>query len=559
MALKNLLHKKYIVPLLFFIAFLAIGLSLVEDYGISWDEEWQHTNAEVSAQYINEWYYPFSEEKVSKYELCEYWNRHHGVLFTLSTYFLEWKLEYNLKDDFRKIYKLRHDLVFLLFWLSLVVFYHIGRLRFKDWRWALAGSLCLILSPRIFGHAFFNPKDIVVLAFYVFSTFSLLGILYFKKWYWAILHGVFCAMLISSRIAGIIVPALTLLFILADLMNERFKFKFLWRYLLILILYLPIVYYLTIAFWPLMWVDPHIQFLDVFEAMSEYTWDGKVLFQGQFFPAGTIPWYYVPFWIAITTPVLYLVFGVLGILFIIWQTFKGLAKLRLFSSKENRTDLLLLALFLGPPLAVIYKEAVVYDGWRHLYFIYPSFLLMALIGFRQMHQWLLARKYNRIWNFSRQGVLGLAVISLLYTTWFMVRYHPHQNVYFSEFMQDHDQLAHYELDYWGTSYKQGFEALAKIDQRDVIRVAFGSYPAELNWQYLRPHIKPRFILVKNYEEADYFLSNYRHWEKGIALYQKREGIYAGEEVYHICVGNTKIFGIYRVKRSSELDSEEGFE
>ena len=545
MFFRKVLQQKYVIPILFFAFFLALGLSVVKDYGISWDEEWQHTNAEVSAKYINE-QFPFTDKKITDWNLESYWNRHHGVFFTLSVYFLEQALGYNVKDDFRKIYKLRHDLVFLLFWLSCLVTFFIGKWRFKDWRWALTGSLLLVLSPRILGHVFFNPKDIVVLAFYVFSTFSLLGILYHKKWYWAVFHALFCAMLISSRIAGIIVPALTLLFIVADLINERFKRKLIMQYAIILLLYLPLVYYLTIAFWPLLWEEPHVQFLDVFAAMAEYGWEGKVLLQGQFYSGGTIPWYYLPLWMAITTPVLYLVFGILGVLLILMQTIKGLTTWRLFASDENRTDLLLLALFFGPPLAVLYKDAVVYDGWRHLYFIYPAFLLIGLAGFRQIYFWLSTRKYNRVWRFSRQGLVIFVGISIAYTTWVIIRYHPHQHVYFSEFMQGRNQLGQYELDYWGTSYKQGFEALAKMDQRDVIKVAYGSYPAELNWRYLRPHIKPRFVLVKNYEEADYFISNFRHWEHGLGQYRDRKGPYAGEEVYRIMVGKTKVLGIYKM-------------
>lgn len=546
MAFRKFRQKKHLVPVLFFAAFLVLGLVIVGDYGISWDEEWQHTNAEVSAKYVNEWF-PFTDEKITDWNLESYWNRHHGVLFTLSVYFLERGLGYDLENNYREIHLLRHTLVFLLFWLACIFVYKIGRLRFEDWRWALAGSLLLILSPRIFGHAFFNPKDIVVLAFYVFSTYTLLRILEDKKWYWGILHALTCALLISSRIAGIIVPALTLLFVIADLINEGFSRKLIRQYGVILVLFLPFLFGFTVGFWPLLWEQPLVAFAEVFEAMSAYAWEGKVLLHGQFFPADSIPLYYIPLWMSITTPVLYTFFGMMALLLVLWQTLKSLANFRLFRSDNHRADLLLMALFLGPPLAVIYKEAVVYDGWRHLYFVYPSFLLLALAGFRQLYGWLDARKYSRVWNGIKKGILVLAGISLLYTFWFMIRFHPHQNVYFAEFMQTRDQLGHYELDYWGLSYKQGFEALARLDARDTIRVAYASYPAELNWRYLPEELKKRFVLVKEVEAADYYLSNYRHWSYGMDQYQQRKGAYAGEEVFGICVGGTKVIGGYRVE------------
>ena len=537
---------EHIIPILFFAALLVLGLSLVSDYGISWDEEWQHTNAEVSAQYVNEWF-PFTEEKISDLELKSYWNRHHGVFFTLSAYFLERAMGYDLEMDYAKIHLLRHRLVFLLFWLACIFQFKIGKLCFRDWKWALAGTLLLVLSPRIFGHAFFNPKDIVVLAFYVFSTYTYLGILHFKKWHWGLFHAFTCALLISSRIAGIIVPALTLLFLVADLIDKRFERKLLGQYGLILLVFLPFLFGFTVGFWPLLWKQPLVAFAEVFEAMSAYPWEGKVLLHGQFFPAESIPWYYVPRWIAVTTPVLYLIFGVLGGVFILLRTFKGLRKFNFFYDDQQKVYLLFLGLFLGPPLAVIYKGSVVYDGWRHLYFVYPSFLMMALIGFKQLYQWLSSRKYNQVWNYVRKGLIVLVSASFLYTIWFMVRYHPHQNVYFSEWKQSQSQWGNYELDYWGLSYKQGFEALAALDNRDTIHVAYNSYPAQQNWRYLAPEIKNRFVLVEKIEEADYFLSNFRHWEHGLNQYREKKGPYTGKEVYQIYVGKTKVFGIYRMK------------
>ena len=43
-----------------------------------------------------------------------------------------------------------------------------------------------------------------------------------------------------------------------------------------------------------------------------------------------------------------------------------------------------LAIFFTPLFAVIFLHSVVYDSWRHLYFIYPSFLLIALYGFQKI-------------------------------------------------------------------------------------------------------------------------------------------------------------------------------
>ena len=51
-----------------------------------------------------------------------------------------------------------------------------------------------------------------------------------------------------------------------------------------------------------------------------------------------------------------------------------------YSFYNEKIDLFILAFFLGPLLAAIIFESTLYNGWRHLYFIYPSFLMMSMLG-----------------------------------------------------------------------------------------------------------------------------------------------------------------------------------
>ena len=43
-------------------------------------------------------------------------------------------------------------------------------------------------------------------------------------------------------------------------------------------------------------------------------------------------------------------------------------------------DLLHLFIFFIPIFSIIILHSTLYDGWRHLYFIYPSFLMVSLSG-----------------------------------------------------------------------------------------------------------------------------------------------------------------------------------
>ena len=150
-------------------------------------------------------------------------------------------------------------------------------------------------------------------------------------------------------------------------------------------------------------------------------------------------------------------------------------------------------------------------------------------------------------NGRKQLLTAITAIGLASPAIFILRNHPNQNVYFNELLWG-DQLGRYDLDYWGLSYRQGFEELLRIDQREKIKVAINAYPGELNWEFLRPHEKPRFELLdkSQADQADYFISAFRHWESGFRNYQQKAGPYAGEEVYSVKLGATKILVVYRI-------------
>ena len=92
------------------------------------------------------------------------------------------------------------------------------------------------------------------------------------------------------------------------------------------------------------------------------------------------------------------------------------------------------------------------------------------------------------------------------------------------------------------------EALVEIDTRDTIRLAYSSFPATLNYEYLHPEIRRRILLVEKPEEADYYISTYRHWEQGIQQAKERKALYAGERVHEIVINGTRILGVYKLDK-----------
>jgi hypothetical protein len=528
-------------PVLFFAAYLGLGLALYGDYGMSWDEALQRQHGFVSAEYVNQ-QFQISDKQYDWRQLHEYMYRYHGVWFTLPMAWLEeaWDL-----TSFRQQFRMRHLAVFLLYWGAGIVFFRILLRRIANWRWALLGAAFWVLSPRFFAHSFFNPKDLPFLSLFVISTWTL-----FRLWLrpgigTALLHALACGMLIGMRIIGMLMPVMTVFLFAADVIVGKSGTRPLWwKRIIGLGVFGPMVYWATVVFWPFLWPDPPLQFLEAFEIMSQYGWGGKVLFQGQFYAGPEIPGVYIPVWIGISTPLLYLLLSITGVLSLLPRAWHHLRQgsIGIWATAADRKDWANVGLVLAPVLAIIVLESVVYDGWRHLFFVYPSLLYLAVLGTKVVWEWALKRTWWR-----RGFIAGLSLQGAYLLIW-MVMNHPHQNVFFNALVWG-NQLGQYDLDYWGNSYKQGFEALAILDDAPVIKVTCQSYPATLNYEYLHPELRARFELTDDPAQADYFLSDYRVWRSELDQALNREGLYSGEEVHAIYAGSTKILGIYRLRKN----------
>jgi hypothetical protein len=548
---KELAVVKYI-PVLFFLAYLGLGIAIYGDYGMSWDEGLQREHGNVSARYIHKWvdytrfWDGYQENTFTDNELYNYPHRYYGVWFSTPMAWLEKGLRL---QTYRQYFMMRHLSTFLLYWLGAVLFYFLLLGRFKHWAWALLGSGLMMLSPRLFAHSFYNPKDIPLLFLYLLSIWSL-----FRFWLKpglsnALLHGLSCGMLIGMRVVGLIMPLMTLFLIGLDVvLNRRWQSPWLKKYFFGLLAYLPATAFFTVFFWPFLWEAPLQNLAESFRVMSQYGWGGKVLFMGKMIDATEMPWYYIPYWIGISTPILYLCLAVLAVLLLLPGLWHNISKPRqkgIWADDGQRKDWAMAGLLVAPLLAVIVKESVVYDGWRHLFFVYPCLLYLTVLGAYKCREWIAKRKMP-MRQYLNIAALSVLLLSMAHTAWWMYHNHPHQNVYFNS-LRTGNLFGQYDLDYWGNSYKQGMEALAGLDDSSTIKIAYQSYPATLNYDFLPPHLHNRFVLVENWEEADYYLCNYRMWLEEIWQVRQKMGPFAGEKVYEMKVGQTPIFGIYKLK------------
>ena len=477
----------YLPGIVLFITALLIALATYQDYGIAWDEPAQRYTAQLSYKYAFE----------GNDEIFKVANDYHGPAFEIVLLYIENKLHIT---DSRDIYLMRHLASHIFFLIALLCGYVLFYRLFNSRVIACLGFIMLLLMPRIYAHSFFNSKDVPFLGMTII-IFTLSEAAFRKnKAALFIALGVACGYTTAIRTLGTMFAAFTLFFLLIDTIVAAKRRKGMLKQVINAVIFVAGYCGALYASWPYLWRTPVHNFIEGYKAMIHYSWEGEVFFKGQLIPGNMLPAGYFPTWFALTTPVLWLIAGIAGLLVIIAYiirrpfTFTG--------NTRERNFLFYLLCFTVPIISVIAFRAVIYDDWRHLYFVYPAFVLLAL--------YVVSKVASSRFAPLVIGACALQVIVLCCT---MVKMHPFQQVYFSEFASYKEEYLHnnYELEYWGCSFKQALDTLIAKEPWATIKVSSnraGGFPMENNILMLQERDRKR-IVITPIESSDYMITNFR--------------------------------------------------
>lgn len=498
-----------IVVFVFFLLFLLLGLITFRDYGVGWDER---NNRKYGTIILNHF---LGENQDAKYykKTKGYWNptngrfaKTHGPVFEVALVATERILKL---DTDREVYFLRHIGTFLIFFVGVLLFYKLSRKIFDNRNTALAGSLFFILSPRIFAHSFSNSMDIAFMSMFVASMYTMVRYLEVKNMSWAILHAATCAVMIDIRIAGVLIPVMTLVFSLLDMTSLNTAPKRNRKAAVSLSVYLTVLLPLVVLLWPVLWGDPVNNFISAFTTSARDPWGGWEIYFGQKVSGREVPWHYTPVWMLITTPPLYTILFVIGFLSLL----KPMKSFKTFYT-ERKTRILAFLCVLLPFAAVALFNSTLFNGWRHLYFVYPGFLIISLGGLVFTLNFIEDRFRDRARKVAKGVFSGIVMLSLVFTASFMITSHPHQIAYFNMFAGGLKKASkNFQMGYWGTEYKEGLEYILENDTSKQITIYLSELPVTLspvraNARLLKLSERRRLKFVKEAEKADYFLTNY---------------------------------------------------
>ena len=535
-----------------FLVMLAVGLCVVDDYGISVDEPIQRQHGVISYNAVNERLFgrtPKAFEQIAQeMPLDSYEHKYYGVAMQLPLVFAE-DVHYHFSGDempSRTIYLMRHLYTFLVYYFALICFYFLLKHLFCN-RWlAITGVLLVFLFGRFFAQSFYNIKDML------FASLMMIALCCAERVFatnrkpvWCLLFALSSALLVTSRIVG----ALVIVFVLAAMLaqdvltawrakkagavaEQRRGWKRALPYILICCAY-PIWILIT----PAAWSDPIRFSLEYVRQFANYdTWTGCITFWGKLLwitESVRPPRMFLIVWMAMTIPIVNQLLCLGGIVAFLCGA--------LFRKKANglpcasMTILWIMLVMIAGTLGYQFiRQPVIYDDWRHAFYLYPMMMTFAIYGLRWT--WTRIRVQKRFW--LRAGIGCILVCSLAYNALRIVSNHPGQ--YALSNIAGRQYAVDFDRDYWELSYYDLTKRLLENTDGQEIRLAQSA-----GWPVIRVRSAfsaqdARRIVATYPDEAEYLLENF--WNlPGVSEVH----IQGFEEIDSIWVDGIKISALFR--------------
>ena len=507
MSLEIRNNSKLIEKLVFYITlsfFFIAGLKSFQDYGISLDEGWHRETGLLYYEFIKGFIFQKTEISSMKEIVTGPVSViSQQVIFDLPIEFLIdlFDIEYSYK-----IYHLRHFINFFYFFISIYLFFKILRKRFSQKIYAYIGMLFLFLSPRIFGESFYNNMDIFFLSLTIINTYTAINLINKPSLKSSIFFSITAALAFDARIMALLFIAVTYFIILIKSFEKKNYFKKNFKFFSISIITFPLF---IIVFWPYLWFGVLDNLIFYFQNIPQPPI--KNFYFGNYLYPQNTPWHYNFVWILITSPITMIILFLIGLFQILSRNLKRIFKIdnklnNLWNGNKEMYDSYFLYIVLITFLSLIIFSHN-FDGWRHVYFIYPFIIAISLSGVYFLIA-LIKNKYFKI------AIFSIIFLEIFFLAYWNFRHHPHQYVFFNPIFKNYAKN-NFDIDYWGLSNRTALEYIVENDNTDIIKVSRASFTSlETSLLILQKEKVDRIKIVHDLKKADYVIDNYRKgWEK----------------------------------------------
>jgi hypothetical protein len=444
-----------------------LGLAVVlvaltfRNYGITWDEPGLRTYGRM----LVDWYRSgFTDGRAFEFANLRYYGGAFDIVATL----LETAASFDR-------YQTRHLLGGMVGLVGLALTWRLAR-RLGGPRAGLI-ALCLLATlPGWWGHMFFNSKDVpfaVGMLASVAVWITILGDWPRPRLRSSALLGLAVGLTLGVRVGGAIFMAYVALTLLVVVLLDGRRRSWADAALAFahgtvrLLPAVPIAVAVLLLAWPWVALAPG-NFLDAIDYLRRFPYTADTIFGGQRYPAPVVPIEYWPSLLALQLPEIVLAGLGLAAITPAWRALP-----RNNGDETRRLGILTVAIAaLFPLVYAVIARPTAYNALRHFIFVLPPLAILAGLGLDRALA-LPATSYRALAGLVIVGGCVLPAIR-------MVQLHPYEYVYFNDLFGGVRAAAgRFELDYWGTSFRELGQLLEPQLARHEIELGRKPVPARV--------------------------------------------------------------------------------
>ena len=488
-------EKKWkIAAVILFLVWAAAGAFLFDDYGCGPDEGMERQTSLVNFRYVvHKLNIPISAENESwlSYlpELHEYRDRYYGTALHFPLVLIESFFHFTLEPS--QFYGMRHLYTFLNYFLGVFCFYRLLGSRFGSRKYGIAGMLMMVLAPRFYAESFYNNKDVIFAAWYVITAYVMVRWFSRRDLKTTVLLAFCLALTCNTRFNGIVFIPVFIFLYGFDVLRTK-KPAGLRLFCVTLLLFLFFFYLITPNFWehPVQTLAETLQFN---MHHPNHGSEGN-LFKGLMVDAART-YTFVPVWIGLTVPSVYLLFSLAGTALFCLESVKRLVRARW--REQVPADLLMFISGFGALVFIVLMHVTIYNGWRHCYFAYPCIVYFAVYALSAAGK--LRVRAVRIFC---PVLLGAAFV---YNSCWIAVNHPFEYAYFAPVFRSRAQ--EFSGDYWGISSRALLEFITGSDPERMLLINHAETQAGSINRGLLPEDERKYLTLTydRTDDVDYYI------------------------------------------------------
>ena len=427
---RRLLLLSLAVPL----AFLLVGAATLNDYGETWDEQFDQ---DIGRFYLHEW---GNRGAAGLEERFIPMQRNYGPLFDVIVVAGHTLVHDRLKLVSNPVASY-HVAVLVAAAFGLWVVFWLGCRLWGPGHGFLA-ALLLALMPQFIAHSQNNLKDTPLMVFFALAILAFYEAVRRDRFRFYVLAGVAAGLTYAVRVQALALFPIVLAWQVLDGDFRRRRWA---RLLAGLVIAALVAAATVVVVWPYYRHDPLARFAETLRTFRSHDYHEYVFYLGRHIRPKDVPWHFPFVMLGVNTPLVYVLFVMAALAAVVRSVIKR---------HSGRSPGVLVSLWLlVPPLVQIVSGAPKYDGVRHYLLVLPALALLA--------SWAIVETGARLRRLPRPRALHAGFVTIIALALALVlradvALHPYQVAFFNRLVGG-TAGAHnlFELDYWGSSLSEG--------------------------------------------------------------------------------------------------------